>query len=44
MSTQKPKKKRAKRTKRMYFGPEVDIAIQKYNEEEDPTIKSIIYC
>ena len=43
MSTQKPKKKRAKRTKRMYFGPEVDVAIQKYNEEEDPTIKSIIY-
>lgn len=43
MSTQKPKKKRAKRTKRMYFGPEVDVSIQKYNEETDPTIKSIIY-
>ena len=43
MSTQKPKKKRAKRTKRMYFGPEVDVAIQKYNEEEDPWIKSTIY-
>ena len=47
MSTPQPKKpvkkKRAKRTKRMYFGPEVDVAIIKYNKEEDPAIKSIIY-
>tara|TARA_R110000803_G_scaffold1756_2_gene5710 strand:+ start:4753 stop:5430 length:678 start_codon:yes stop_codon:yes gene_type:complete len=27
----------------MYFGPEVDVAIIKYNKEEDPAIKSIIY-
>lgn len=47
MSTPQPKKpikkKRAKRTKRMYFGPEVDVAIIKYNEEEDPAVKSVIY-
>tara|TARA_R110001606_G_scaffold397746_1_gene575100 strand:- start:1211 stop:1888 length:678 start_codon:yes stop_codon:yes gene_type:complete len=27
----------------MYFGPEVDVAIIKYNEEEDPAVKSVIY-
>lgn len=47
MSTPQPnkpiKKKRAKRTKRMYFGPEVDVAIIKYNKEEDPAVKSVIY-
>jgi hypothetical protein len=37
------KKERAKRTKRMYFGPEVDVSINKYNEEADSSIKSLIY-
>lgn len=37
------KKPRKKRTKRMYFGPEVDQSIIKYNESECSNEKSLIY-
>ena len=44
MSTQnKPKKTRKPKTKRMYFGPEVDISIVKYNATEDAHERSLIY-
>ena len=44
MSTQnKPKKTRKPKTKRLYFGPEVDVSIVKYNSTEDPAERSIIY-
>lgn len=32
-----------KRNKRVYFGPEVDVSIAKYNEENDPLVRSVIY-
>ena len=37
------KKPRKKRTKRMYFGPEVDQSIIKYNKSECSNEKSLIY-
>ena len=37
------KKPRKKRTKRMYFGPEVDESIIKYNKCECSNEKSLIY-
>lgn len=43
MSTQKPKKTRKPKTKRLYFGPEVDISIIKYNATEDDHERSLIY-
>jgi len=43
MSTQKPKKTRKPKTKRLYFGPEVDISIVKYNSTEDDFERSLIY-
>jgi hypothetical protein len=44
MSTQsKPKKTRKPKTKRLYFGPEVDISIVKYNSTEDSAERSRIY-
>ncbi len=43
MSTQQTKKTRKPKTKRLYFGPEVDQAIIRYNETEDPLERSIIY-
>jgi len=45
MSTQQTtaKKKRKPKTKRLYFGPEVDLSIIKYNATEDYQQKSIIY-
>lgn len=42
MST-KPKKTRKPKTKRMYFGPEVDLSIIKYNSTDDSLQRSIIY-
>lgn len=39
----KPKKQRKPKTKRMYFGPEVDLAIIRYNLTEDDIERSIIY-
>jgi hypothetical protein len=42
MST-KPKKTRKPKTKRMYFGPEVDLSIIKYNSTDDTLQRSIIY-
>lgn len=44
MSTEKrPKKARKPRTKRMYFGPEVDLSIIKYNDTESEADRSRIY-
>ncbi len=43
MSTQKPKKTRKPKTKRLYFGPEVDVSIVKYNSTEDDFERSLIY-
>lgn len=43
MSTQEPKKRRAKKSKKQYFGPEVDVSISKYNATEDFAEKSLIY-
>ena len=46
MSTQnpsKPKKTRKPKTKRLYFGPDVDLAIIRYNQTEDPVERSLIY-
>jgi hypothetical protein len=45
MSTQqtKPKKTRKPKTKRLYFGPEVDQAIIRYNASSDPAERSLIY-
>ncbi len=44
MSTQqKPKKTRKPKTKRMYFGPEVDLEIIRYNETQDNLERSKIY-
>lgn len=42
MSTPQPKK-RARKSKKMYFGPEVDVSIAKYNETLDTDEKSKIY-
>jgi len=39
----KPKKVRKPKTKRLYFGPEVDISIVKYNTTSDFVEKSTIY-
>lgn len=39
----KTKKKRKPKTKRLYFGPEVDISINKYNATDDHVQKSVIY-
>ncbi len=35
--------RKAKSKKKPYFGPEVDQSIIKYNAEDDPNIKSLIY-
>lgn len=35
--------KRKKKSKKQYFGPEVDQSILKYNAETDPAVKSLIY-
>ena len=44
MSTQqKPKKTRKPKTKRLYFGPDVDFEIIKYNESDDSFDRSRIY-
>lgn len=43
MSTQKPKKTRKPKTKRLYFGPEVDVSIIKYNATENEVERSLIY-
>lgn len=44
MSTQqKPKKTRKPKTKRLYFGPEVDLEIIKYNQTNDFLERSKIY-
>lgn len=44
MSTEKKiKKTRKPKTKRLYFGPEVDISIVKYNSTESSHERSIIY-
>lgn len=43
MSTQKTKKTRKPKTKRMYFGPEVDFSIVKYNTTENDLERSLIY-
>lgn len=46
MSTQnqkEQKKPRKPRTKRMYFGPEVDLSIIKYNATESDSERSLIY-
>ena len=32
-----------KKNKKVYFGPEVDVSIAKYNKEEDAVIRSLIY-
>ena len=37
------KKTRKPKTKRMYFGPDVDLAIIKYNSISDPVERSKIY-
>ncbi len=39
----KVKKPKKAKTKRLYFGPEVDISIIKYNSAEDDHIRSVIY-
>ena len=41
--TQIKTKTRKPKTKRMYFGPEVDVSITKYNNTEDRFEKSMIY-
>lgn len=41
--TQIKTKTRKPKTKRMYFGPEVDVSITKYNNTEDSFEKSMIY-
>ena len=38
-----PKKTRVRKTKKQYFGPEVDVSIAKYNAATDSNEKSIIY-
>ena len=43
MSTTKPKKTRKPKTKRMYFGPEVDLAIIRYNACDCSIERSKIY-
>ncbi len=44
MSTQnKPKKTRKPKTKRLYFGPEVDLSIIKYNSTDSNLERSLIY-
>lgn len=43
MSTQKTKKPRKPKTKRMYFGPDVDLAIVKYNSTDSDFERSRIY-
>jgi hypothetical protein len=43
MSTQKPKKTRKPKTKRLYFGPEVDLSIIKYNASVSESERSLIY-
>lgn len=44
MSTEKkPKKTRKPKTKRLYFGPEVDLSIIKYNSTDSDFQRSIIY-
>jgi hypothetical protein len=43
MSTEKKKKQRKPKTKRMYFGPEVDLSIIKYNNTTDEFERSVIY-
>lgn len=43
MSTQKPKKTRKPKTKRLYFGPEVDVSIVKYNNSDSEIERSLIY-
>ena len=44
MSTEKkPKKTRKPKTKRLYFGPEVDFSIVKYNETDVDHVRSLIY-
>lgn len=43
MSTNKQKKQRKPKTKRLYFGPEVDFSIVKYNLTESSAEKSLIY-
>jgi len=42
MTTPK-KKRRARKSKKQYFGPEVDLAIIEYNATEDTEVKSRIY-
>ena len=42
-TTQKPKKTRKPKTKRLYFGPEVDLSIIKYNATESDFERSLIY-
>lgn len=37
------KKERKPKTKRIYFGPEVDLAIVRYNATDDSAVKSLIY-
>lgn len=32
-----------KRSKKIYFGPEVDLSIAEYNKEEDAAVRSLIY-
>jgi hypothetical protein len=41
--TQTTKKTRKPKTKRLYFGPDVDLAIIRYNQSEDATERSLIY-
>ena len=43
MSTQKTKKPRKPKTKRLYFGPEVDVSIIKYNDSTSDAERSLIY-
>lgn len=43
MLTQQPKKRKPK-TKRMYFGPEVDLSIVKYNNTQHESERSLIYA
>lgn len=40
---QKLKKERKPKTKRLYFGPEVDVSIIKYNNTRDVVERSLIY-
>ena len=43
MTTAPKKKRRARKSKKQYFGPEVDVAIIEYNATEDTEVKSRIY-